>query len=192
MNDLNKLIWFVCIGLIYVTSACEKASPPRDYYPDWGTVSILKNGESKNMRISGETYVFNDVRYCKVHLYTRIDWTIVNEEFIEFVILKPETKIGDTLCLSYNNIFHPQPLHCVGTHYSSMIYGDVIGDLYKVIPQEHSYMVLTDWDPENLILSGEFQISYYFAEDEHIHDWMADTIRFTESKFTTQLKALDI
>src|SRR5690606_23271678 len=173
-------------------ASCEKATPPRDYYPNWGEIFVLKNGASKNMRIWGESYILNDVRHCIVYLNTRIDYTIRKEEMIRFEILKPETKIGDTLCLAYTNIFHPQPLYCVGTHYSSLIGGDVIGDLNKVIPEESNHMVLTDWDPENLILSGEFQVSYSFAEDEHIHDWMADTIRFTDCKFTTRLTELDL
>lgn len=192
MKGHINIIWVLFIGQVGVMTSCEKATPPPDHFPNWGEVSILKNGESKNLRVWGETYMLDDIRHCFVYMNSKVNYTIRNEEWIQFDILQPEVKINDTLCIGYSNIFFPEPLSCVGTYYTSMIGGDVIGDSYKVIPEEYNYMVVTEWDLENLTISGEFQVSYYFTGDEHVHEWMADTIRFTEGHFTTRLDDLDI
>lgn len=81
----------------------------------------------------------------------------------------------------------PQPINCnVDTRYLSLIGGDVVGDKYSLLTNALNYLVVTKWDPEEKILSGEFQAHYLFDGEEHYHDWMADTIHFTEGSFTTR------
>lgn len=179
------------LGVSLLMCSCEKPSPPKDYFPDWGEVSVLKNGVPEMFRITGNVFTLDGQRFCNVFLNTKLDFYMRKEVWMQFLNIRPMS-IDDTVCIAFTNIFFPEPHPCVGTYFSSVFSGDVIGDSYNVIPDNKNYMVLTDWDPVELTISGEFQVSYYFSGQEHVHDWMPDTIRFTEGRFTTRLKDLTL
>lgn len=48
----------IILGLSALMTSCEKPSPPKDYFPDWGAVSVLKNGEPEMFRITGKVQLW--------------------------------------------------------------------------------------------------------------------------------------
>ncbi|WP_236974467.1 hypothetical protein [Membranihabitans maritimus] len=180
------------LGML-MSFCCEKASLPRDTFPNRGTVSVLRNGDflQENIRINGTVIKYNGKQDCNIFIIRERpnDSIERRQEEMNFLGIDLNDQIGDTLCLSDTDIFLPEEdFQCVGNAYHTLIGGDVLGDRYKLQTGEDHYLIITEWNAENFTVSGKFQASYVFAEEKHETEWMEDTVRYTNGKFTTTLE----
>lgn len=189
MNISSNSALFFLFGLLVLFTSCEKSTPPPDYYPNWGNATALKNKKPVKFRIVGSTYTKDGKRFLDISLNTRLNQYMNEAEYLSFRFIQPEN-IGDTICVSDFNLWSKLN-GCVGSSYHSMLYYDVGGDQYDILPEENNYVILTSWNPETDSISGKFQSRYYFIGDEHVSKWMEDTMHFEKGRFNTWVEDLD-